>query len=126
MLPAPTVLCAMLNLLAMMVIAPSADCYCLACFGARKSFANANISTSLSSLGLVGVPFGQRHPQAPSFTQTSMPKYDLFPEPLLLIVTFQEINRILSKVQKSFWSCTHVNSCQKYTLYINRHILLNN
>ena len=22
-------------------------------------------------------------------------------------------NRILSKVQKSFWSCTHVNSCQK-------------
>ena len=24
-------------------------------------------------------------------------------------------NRILSKVQKSFWSCTHVNSCQKYT-----------
>ena len=26
---------------------------------------------------------------------------------------------------KSFWSCTHVNSCQKYTLYINLHILLN-
>ena len=25
-------------------------------------------------------------------------------------------NRILSKVQKSFWSCTHVNSCQKYAL----------
>ena len=35
------------------------------------------------------------------------------------------INRILSKVQKSFWSCTHVNSCQKYTLYINLHVLLN-
>ena len=35
------------------------------------------------------------------------------------------INRILSKVRKSFWSCTHVNSCQKYTLYINLHILLN-
>ena len=34
-------------------------------------------------------------------------------------------NRILSKVQKSFWSCTHVNSCQKYTLYLNLHILLN-
>ena len=34
-------------------------------------------------------------------------------------------NRILSKVQKSFWSCTHVNSCQKYTLYINLPILLN-
>ena len=34
-------------------------------------------------------------------------------------------NRILSKVQKSFWSCTHVNSCLKYTLYINLHILLN-
>ena len=26
---------------------------------------------------------------------------------------------------KSFWSCTHVNSCQKYLLYINLHILLN-
>ena len=34
-------------------------------------------------------------------------------------------NRILSKVQKSFWSCTHVNSCQNYALYINLNILLN-
>ena len=34
-------------------------------------------------------------------------------------------NRILSKVQKSFWSCTHVNSCQNNILYINLHILLN-
>ena len=33
-------------------------------------------------------------------------------------------NRILSKVQKSFWSCTHVNSCQKYALYVNLHILM--
>ena len=32
---------------------------------------------------------------------------------------------ILSKVQKSFLPCTHVYSCQKYTLYINLHILLN-
>ena len=24
----------------------------------------------------------------------------------------------------SFWSCTHVNSCQNYTLHINLHILL--
>ena len=38
--------------------------------------------------------------------------------------TSSKVNRILSKVQKSFWSCTHVNSCQKYTLYINLHILL--
>ena len=38
---------------------------------------------------------------------------------------FYGINRILSKVQKSFWSCTHVNSCQKYAFYINLHILLN-
>ena len=37
----------------------------------------------------------------------------------------QTINRILSKVQESFWSCTHVNSCQNYILYINLHILLN-
>ena len=36
-----------------------------------------------------------------------------------------ENSRILSIVQTSFWSCTHVNSCQKYTLYINLHILLN-
>ena len=34
-------------------------------------------------------------------------------------------SRILSKVQKSFWSCTHVNSFQKYALYVNLHILLN-
>ena len=34
-------------------------------------------------------------------------------------------NRILSKVQNSFWSCTHVNSCQNYILHINLHILLN-
>ena len=34
-------------------------------------------------------------------------------------------NRILSKVQKAFWSCSHVNSCQRYTLYINLHVLLN-
>ena len=26
--------------------------------------------------------------------------------------------------QKSFWSCTHVNSSSKYTLHINLHILL--
>ena len=25
---------------------------------------------------------------------------------------------------KSFWSCTHVNSCQQYKLHINLHILL--
>ena len=40
---------------------------------------------------MVGVPPCQRHPQVPSFTQTSMPKYDLFSKPLLLIVTFQEM-----------------------------------
>ena len=34
-------------------------------------------------------------------------------------------NRILPKVQKSFWSCTHVNSFQKYALSINLHMLLN-
>ena len=42
-----------------------------------------------------------------------------------LVYLNSAFNRILSKVQKSFWSCTHVNSCQKYTLYINLHILLN-
>ena len=34
-------------------------------------------------------------------------------------------DRILSKVQKSFWYCTHVNSFQNYALYVNLHILLN-
>ena len=34
-------------------------------------------------------------------------------------------NSILFKVQKSFWSCTHVNSCQNNILYINLHIILN-
>ena len=29
------------------------------------------------------------------------------------------------KFKKSFWSYTHVNSCQKYALYVNLHILLN-
>ena len=37
----------------------------------------------------------------------------------------EEINTILLKVQKSFWSCTHVNSSQKYALYVNQHIFLN-
>ena len=31
----------------------------------------------------------------------------------------------LSKVPQSFWSCTHVNKCQNYILYINLHIILN-
>ena len=43
----------------------------------------------------------------------------------LTMVGQLQCKRILSIVQKSFWSCTHVNSCQKYTLYINLHILLN-
>ena len=50
-----------------------------------------NILTSLSSLGMMGVTPHQRHPQVPLFTQTGMPKYDLFSEPLLLIVTFHEM-----------------------------------
>ena len=40
---------------------------------------------------MVEVPPHQRHPQVPSFAQTSTPKYDLFSEPLLWIVTFQEM-----------------------------------
>ena len=44
---------------------------------------------------------------------------------MILIYNSELGNRILSKVQKSFCSCTHVNSCRKYALYINLHILLN-
>ena len=40
---------------------------------------------------MVGVPPCLRHPQVPSFAQTSTPKYDLFSKPLLLIITFQEM-----------------------------------
>ena len=40
---------------------------------------------------MVGVPPHERHLQVPSFTQTGMPKYDLFSKPLLWIVTFQEM-----------------------------------
>ena len=43
-------------------------------------------------------------------------------KPSTRLTMVQWANRILSKVQKSFWSCTHVNSCQKYALYINLHI----
>ena len=45
----------------------------------------------LDSLGMMGVPPHQRHPQVPSFAQASMPKYDLFSKPLHLILTFQEM-----------------------------------
>ena len=50
---------------------------------------------------------------------------DPLDDPISLHQLMANLNRILSKVQKSFCSCTHVNSCQKYTLYINLHILLN-
>ena len=40
---------------------------------------------------MVGVHPCQRHPQVPLFAQTSMPKYDIFSKPLLLIITFQEM-----------------------------------
>ena len=76
-----TVLHATSNLLAMMVIGPSEDHHHIACFAASKSFATINILASLSSLGMVGVPPHQRHPQVPLFTQTGMPKYDLFSDP---------------------------------------------
>ena len=81
----------------MMVIDPSEDHHHIACFAAAKSFATINILASLSSLGMVGVPPHQRHPQVPLFTQTGMPKYDLFSEPHFLIVTFQEttINHLI-------------------------------
>ena len=49
----------------------------------------------------------------------------VFPSCTVPLVVYAKDNRILSKVQKSFWSCTHVNSYQKYILYINLHILLN-
>ena len=57
---------------------PSADHHHIARYTASKSFATVNISTSLSSLGMVGVPPCQRHPQVPSLAQTSTPKYDVF------------------------------------------------
>ena len=32
-------------------------------------------------------------------------------------------NSIFIQVQKSSWSCTQVNSCQYYTLYINTYFI---
>ena len=37
------------------------------------------------------MPPHQRHLQIPSITQTGMPNYDLFPPPLLSIITFEEM-----------------------------------
>ena len=59
-----------------------------------------------------GTPRKTEEPQGTPLTQS-------------YIFMTQVINRILSKVQNPFCSCTHVNSCQKYALYINLHILLN-
>ena len=75
--------------------------------------------------------FVMAYPQAPA----EMPLYMWLPQGYqchgmmrkthALKLIHNVYNRILSKVQKSFCSCTHVNSCQNYTLYINLHILLN-
>ena len=54
---------------------------------------------------MLGVPPHWRHPQVPLFAQTSMPKYDLFSEPLPWIVTFQEmtIDTIPTKMVENWW-----------------------
>ena len=42
----------------------------------------------------------------------------------LLAQINRSFNRILSKVQKSFWPCTHVNSCQKlYIIYQSTYFI---
>ena len=47
------------------------------------------------------MPLTKRHPQVPSITQTGMPKYDPFSEPLLLTVPFQEMTiKYLMYMQK--------------------------
>ena len=79
----------------------------LPCLGAWRSSATDNVLTSRSSLGQVGVPPHQRHPQIPSFAQTGMPKYDPFSKPLLLIITFQEMTmKHLIYTQKVPFLCT--------------------
>ena len=85
-----TVLHAPSNLLVTMVIKPcqrpssSSMPWSMEIIGNQEFF---DISLFLG----VGVPPCQRHPQLPSFTQTSMPKYDPFFKPLLSIITFQEM-----------------------------------
>ena len=82
---------AMLNLLVMMVIKPCFRPSLVSIPWSMDTICNYEFLRSLSSLGMVGVPPHQSHPQVPSFTQTGMPKHDLFSEPLLWIVTFQEM-----------------------------------
>ena len=60
--------------------------------------------------------------------RTDQPDYSLLPDQ-----DFDWTYSVYGNVQvtgfypspKIFWSCTHVNSCSKYMLYINLHILLN-
>ena len=86
-----TVLCAMSNLLAMLVINPvhRPSLHCM--FWSIKIFCNFEYFNICRFLRHGGVPPCQRHPQVPSLTQTGTPKYDHFSEPLLLIITFQEM-----------------------------------
>ena len=67
---------------------------------------------------MVGVPPCQRHPQVASFTQTSTPKYDLFSEPLLLIVTFQEMSiKHLMYIYIYIWKVPFLNTERAYVVF---------
>ena len=42
-----------------------------------------------------------------------------------MVDVIDQLTGFYPKFKKSFWSCTHVNSCQNHILYTNLHILLN-
>ena len=75
----PCSVCAMSNLLAMVVIEPHFRLLSMFIATNMEIICNCALFISSFFLGLGGVPPHQRHPQIPLFAQTSMPNYDPFP-----------------------------------------------
>ena len=84
-----TVLCATSNLLVAMVINPLHRLPLPCMLWSMEIICKCNYFDISLPWAWWGVPPHQSHPQVPSSTQTGMPKYDLFSEPLLLTITFQ-------------------------------------
>ena len=62
-----------------------------AAFAALKPFGSSDFLTSPSSLAVEGMPPHWRYPQVPSLAQTSAQNLTFFCEPLLWIVSHQEM-----------------------------------
>ena len=86
-----TVLCAMSNLLATKVIEPLCRPSSPCMLWSMQILCKCEYFDISLFPGHGGVRTPWRHPQVPLFTQTCMPKYGIFSETLLLIITFQEM-----------------------------------